>query len=100
MFHRELAGTYLLVGGSLLGGLLIGVFVIDAQPAILGWLFGAGAGISFGAFVATISSGDQLIGRRMSPPGALPAGDGSMCEESADEDEAAGADHGEPTAED
>ena len=96
MFHRELAGTYLLIGGSLLGGLLIGVLVLDAEPAILGWLFGAGAGISFGAFITAISSGEPLIGRRMPPPGALPGHDGLTCEK----DEAAGVDHSAPTAED
>ena len=68
MFHRELIGSYLLVGGGFLGGLLIGIFVVDAEPAIIGWLFSAGAGITLGAFIAALSSNEPLIGR-----GALPA---------------------------
>ena len=66
--HRGLIGSYLLVGGGFLGGLLIGIFVVDAEPAIVGWLFSAGAGTTLGAFIAALSSDEPLIGR-----GALPA---------------------------
>ena len=68
MIDRTLLIPYLLVGGGLLAGLFVGVFVIETQPAILGWIFGAGAGISFGAFIAAISSGEPLAGSGMSPP--------------------------------
>lgn len=68
MLRRELIGPYLLVGGGLLAGLFVGVFVVDAEPAIIGWLFGAGAGITLGAFLAAITSNEPLVGR-----GAFPA---------------------------
>ncbi len=68
MFHRELINSYLLVGGGFFGGLLIGIFVVDVEPAIIGWLFSAGAGITLGAFIAALSSNEPLVGR-----GTLPA---------------------------
>ncbi len=68
MLRRELIGAYLMVGGGLLVGLSIGVFVVDVEPAIVGWLFSAGAGVTGGAFVAAITSNEPLVGR-----GALPA---------------------------
>ena len=43
---------YLLVFGGFVIGLLFGVFVIDTSPAIFGWLFGAGAGTTGGAWLA------------------------------------------------
>lgn len=67
MFHRELISSYLLVGGGFFGGLLIGIFVVDAEPAIIGWLFSAGAGITLGAFIAALSSNEPLIGRGTVP---------------------------------
>ena len=63
MFHRELLGTYALVGGGLLIGLLTGIFVIDARPAIIGWVFGSAAGLTGGAFIAALASGEALAGR-------------------------------------
>lgn len=53
---------YLIVFGGFIIGLLFGVFVLDTSPAIAGWLFGAGAGTTGGAFVAAIASGEQIIG--------------------------------------
>ena len=61
-------GPDLLVGGGLLVGLFIGVFVVDAEPPIIGWLFGAGTGVTGGAFVAAITSNEPLVGH-----GAFPA---------------------------
>ncbi|MEZ4501549.1 MAG: hypothetical protein R3C39_02880 [Dehalococcoidia bacterium] len=66
--HRQLIGTYVLVLGSALAGLVIGVFVIEVDPAPVGWFFATGAGLMVGAFVAAIASNEPLIGR-----GALPA---------------------------
>lgn len=59
---RYLKPHYLIVFGGLLIGLGVGVFVVDVQPAILGWLFGAGAGLTGGAYVAAIASNTQLAG--------------------------------------
>ncbi len=42
--------------------------MVDAEPAIIGWLFSAGAGTTLGAFIAALSSNEPLIGR-----GTLPA---------------------------
>lgn len=67
MVRRELITPYLLVASGLIIGLYVGVFVVNVEPAIIGWLFGAGAGVTFGAFVAAISSDEPLVGR-----GALP----------------------------
>lgn len=67
MIRRELITPYLLVVSGLIIGLYVGVFVVNVEPAIIGWLFGAGAGVTFGAFVAAISSDEPLVGR-----GALP----------------------------
>ncbi|HJM74616.1 MAG TPA: hypothetical protein QGI71_01960 [Dehalococcoidia bacterium] len=63
MFHRALLGTYATVGGGLLIGLLAGIFVIDARPAVLGCVFGAAAGLMGGAFIAALASGEALAGR-------------------------------------
>jgi len=62
-FHRELLGTYLLTMGGLLIGILVGVLVLDTDPAFQGWLFGAGLGLSGGAFVAALASNVPLVGR-------------------------------------
>jgi hypothetical protein len=61
-FNRELTSSYILVFGGLALGILVGVFIIDYQPAILGWLFGAGGGLALGAFVAAVTSGVPLVG--------------------------------------
>jgi len=65
--HRHLIGTYVLVLGSGLAGLVVGVFVIDVEPAVIGWFFATGGGLMVGAFVAAIASNEPLVGR-----GALP----------------------------
>lgn len=60
--RRDMIGSYLLVFGGLTSGLYVGIFVVDVQPAVLGWLFGAGIGISGGAFIAAITSNEPLAG--------------------------------------
>ncbi|MDA0366373.1 MAG: hypothetical protein O3B31_03380 [Chloroflexi bacterium] len=66
----------LVVIGGFAIGLAFGIFVMDTQPPIFGWLFGAGAGIVGGTFIAAIASGQQIIsgpappggrGRRLTP---------------------------------
>lgn len=54
--------TYVLIVGGFLGGLAVGVFVLDYDPQYLGWLFGAGAGLSVGAFIAAIATNTPLVG--------------------------------------
>lgn len=60
--RRELASSYALVFGGLIVGLLVGILVIDYEPAILGWIFGAGGGLALGAFFAAIASNTPLVG--------------------------------------
>ena len=59
---RYLRPHYLLVFGGLPLGLAVGVFVIDFQPAFVGWILAGGVGLSVGAYVAAISSGEPLAG--------------------------------------
>jgi hypothetical protein len=71
--RRELWPSYLLVGGGLLAGLLVGGVLTSPEPAILGWLLGAGTGLTAGAFVAAVVAGVPLggsgRGRGRRPPG-------------------------------
>ena len=53
---------YLPVFGGLVTGAWIGGVVLDADPALLGWIFGAGAGLMGGAFFAAIVGGVALAG--------------------------------------
>jgi len=75
--RRELWPSYLLVGGGLLAGLLVGGVLTSPEPAILGWLLGAGTGLTAGAFVAAIVAGVPLggSGRGRRPPGGGGGGD-------------------------
>ena len=54
---------YLPVLGGLAAGTWIGGFVLDADPALLGWIFGAGSGLMGGAFLAALVSNVPLAGR-------------------------------------
>lgn len=60
--RRYLRPHYLLVVGGTAIGLAIGIFVIDVQPAVIGWLVGGGLGLSGGAYLAAITSGEPLLG--------------------------------------
>ncbi len=60
--RRELASSYALVFGGFVVGLLVGVLVIDYDPAFLGWIFGAGGGLALGAFMAALASNTPLVG--------------------------------------
>ena len=73
--HRELLSSYLLVGGGFSAGLAIGIFALDARPPVLGWVFGAGAGLMLGAFIAAIVSGESLVSSRMLPTSEFNAGE-------------------------
>ena len=53
---------YLPVFGGLVGGAWIGGVVLAPEPAVVGWIFGAGAGLMGGAFVAAIVGGVALAG--------------------------------------
>lgn len=59
---RGMLSTYVLVLGGLVAGTAVGVFVLDYDPDVAGWLFGAGAGLSLGAFVAALVTNTPLVG--------------------------------------
>ena len=76
--RRELLPSYAIVVAGLLSGLLVGGVLTDAEPALLGWLLGAGVGLTAGAFVAAVLAGVPLAGRRgggVAPPGGSPPSD-------------------------
>jgi hypothetical protein len=60
---RRMLPVYLCVGIGLLAGIFFGAFVIDFQPRVVGGIFGAGAGLSAGAFVAALATNTPLAGR-------------------------------------
>ena len=63
---------HLIVYGGVIIGTMIGVR-FDTDPPIMGIIFGAGGGLSAGAFFAAIFSNTPLVGgpmpRRHPPPG-------------------------------
>jgi hypothetical protein len=65
--RRELLVPYLLVGGGFSAGLAVGIFVLDARPPVIGWVFGGGVGLMLGAFITAIISGESLVSSRMLP---------------------------------
>ena len=76
--RRELLPSYAIVVAGLLSGLLVGGVLTDADPALLGWLLGAGVGLTAGAFVAAVLAGVPLAGRRgggVAAPGGGPPSD-------------------------
>ena len=60
--HRELFATYAIVGGCALVGVLVAVFVIEYEPRLLMGVYGGGAGLMVGAFIAAIASNEPLVG--------------------------------------
>ncbi|MYI82670.1 MAG: hypothetical protein F4056_04950 [Chloroflexi bacterium] len=74
---RQIAVAIPIVGG-LVAGALIGGVLMKPEPAIVGWLFGAGAGLMGGAFIVAIATNEALAGRgsadprSVSYPGASP----------------------------
>jgi hypothetical protein len=59
--------VYLCIGLGLLVGAYVGGFVIDFEPRVVGFVFGAGAGLSVGAFVAALATNTPLAGRGSTP---------------------------------
>ncbi len=59
---RYLRPHYLLVICGLVLGIAAGIFIIDIEPAIVGWVVGGGIGLTGGAYLAAISSGEPLAG--------------------------------------
>ena len=59
----------LLVGGGFAIGLVAGVGALDTEPAFFGWFFGAGAGLTGGAFIAAVTSGQQIVSGPAAPGG-------------------------------
>ena len=75
-----------LVLGGLVAGALIGGVVSGTEPALLGWLFGAGAGLMGGAFIAALATNEALVGRGSSSPRSV-SYPGETPPRRADEDE-------------
>ena len=65
---RNAVRVYLPVFGGLAAGLAAGGFVLDADPAVAGWILGAGGGLMGGAFVAALAGNVPLAGRGGSRP--------------------------------
>ncbi len=59
--------AYVLVAVGFIIGTFVGGFVVNTDPAIGGWLFGAGSGLTGGAFLAAITSNVQLVGGGPAP---------------------------------
>jgi hypothetical protein len=59
---RGMLSTYILVIGGLIAGLYVGTFVLHYHPPFVGWIFGAGAGVSLGAFIAALVTNTPLVG--------------------------------------
>lgn len=64
---RQIAIATPILGG-LAAGALIGGLVMRPEPALIGWLFGAGAGLMGGAFIVAIATNETLVGRGGSDP--------------------------------
>ena len=64
---RQIAIVIPILGG-LVAGALIGGVLMSPEPAILGWLFGAGAGLMGGAFIVAIATNEALVGRGSAGP--------------------------------
>ena len=60
--RRYLRPHYLFVFGGIALGLAIGIFAIDFEPAFVAWILGGGIGLSGGAYLAAITSGEPLAG--------------------------------------
>ena len=59
---RSATRVYLPTFGGLLLGLLIGGVLFETSPAISGWIFGAGAGLMGGAFIAALANNEPIVG--------------------------------------
>ena len=59
--------TYLPIVAGFLIGSFVGFFVVDVDPAVVGWAFGAGAGLMGGAFIAALATNEPLVGRVKDP---------------------------------
>jgi len=51
---------HLIVGLGAVLGIVVGGFVWQTEPALLGWVFGLGLGLLGGAFIAAVTSGTAL----------------------------------------
>lgn len=59
---RHALPTYLPIIGGLLLGTLVGLFVVDTDPAVTGVIFGAGVGLTGGAFIAGLVTKEPIVG--------------------------------------
>ncbi len=61
---RNALRIYLPIVGGLLLGVVIGGVILDTDPAISGWILGAGSGLMGGAFIAALVTNEPLVGGR------------------------------------
>ena len=59
---RHALPAYLPIIGGLLLGTLVGLFVVDTDPAVAGLIFGAGVGLTGGAFIAGLVTKEPMVG--------------------------------------
>ncbi len=70
-FTRQGLLVYLPIIGGLVVGAFIGGVVFSADPAFVGWIFGAGSGLMGGAFVAALATNEPLVGRGSQDPRSI-----------------------------
>ncbi|GMU39182.1 MAG: hypothetical protein AMXMBFR23_00480 [Chloroflexota bacterium] len=63
----RLGRHHVIIGVSVIAGVLFGVFVFQTDPAVLGWVFGLGMGLLGGAFIAAVTSGEAIAGSGEGP---------------------------------
>ena len=60
---KHLRLHHLLIYGGVIAG-VAAALLLDTEPRLLGWVFGIGAGLAGGAFLAAIFTGESLVGGR------------------------------------
>ena len=63
--------AYLPILFGLIAGTVIGGFLTDTEPTLIGWIFGAGTGLMGGAFVAALTTNEPLIGHGNKDPRSI-----------------------------
>jgi len=67
---RRFAAYVPVLAGPLVG-VLVGGVLADTDPAVAGWIFGAGVGLMGGAFVTALATNEPLVGRGSRDPRSI-----------------------------